>query len=650
MVSSSSNIARSVEETTDVEMQFEEEFQGNSKAANATYGGSITPEPRTVVTRTLNLQKHLTICKEYQSWLASQANDQTEINNEGNLKSARVAEPVFREASNELIVLAELPLSFIESVAWKTFCNKVNLYKPHSRRTATRDIVEMYVKKKTALKNMLRTTKQRVSLTTDIWVSQVTGASYMVIAGHFIDASRQLKKLILSFKYVIDHKGQTISNVLLECLAEWGIERVFCIIVDNATANTSAIRRFHSQLERCSAHIINLIAKEGLAEVGENMLAIRNAIQYVRSSTPRLNAFDLRVTSGRMSRGSLPMDIKTRWNSTFLMLSRALQFRAAFDRMEAEDRLYNEYFLEMDNGVRSTLVVSASSKVNSYKCYGEIVTIERNLTALANSFDPELKVKASEMLHKFLKYWEGIKGVNKMLILATIFDPRKKMQFAKLCFEKLYEKDSLESKEMVQSVGDILKCMFTEYNTRFRGSTGQSSQSNQAPSSQPSQESQDQGTYRMALVVEDFGYERMDCMYNELIAEKGEDTRDELEVYLKEPVENPNLILGVDFDVLSWWKLHHIKFHVLSEMARDLLAMQVSSVASESAFSTSGRILEPYRSCLTHYMTEVLMCTEQWMHADIKLSEQVRTNEQMLSEVELLDRLEKEFQAQRVED
>lgn len=160
------------------------------------------------------------------------------------------------------------------------------------------------------------------------------------------------------------------------------------------------------------------------------MLAIRKAIQYVRSSTPRLNAFDLRFTTERMSRGSLHMDIKTRWNSTFLIMSRALQFKDAFDRMEAEDRLYNDYFLEMENGVKrcgppslrdrsvveklkrfliifynNTLVVSASSKVNSYKCYCEIVTIERNLTALANSFNPELCVKASEMLQKFLKYW-----------------------------------------------------------------------------------------------------------------------------------------------------------------------------------------------------------------------------------------------------
>uniref|UniRef100_M4EZN2 Uncharacterized protein n=1 Tax=Brassica campestris TaxID=3711 RepID=M4EZN2_BRACM len=51
---------------------------------------------------------------------------------------------------------------------------KVLPFKPHSRRTLTRNIVEMFVNKKAALKNLLMTNKQRVSLTTDIWVSQVT--------------------------------------------------------------------------------------------------------------------------------------------------------------------------------------------------------------------------------------------------------------------------------------------------------------------------------------------------------------------------------------------------------------------------------------------------------------------------------------------
>lgn len=55
-------------------------------------------------------------------------------------------------------------------------------------------------------------------------------------------------------------------------------------------------------------------------------------------------------------------------------------------------------------------------------------------------------------------------------------------------------------------------------------------------------------------------------------------------------MENPNLIDGTEYDVLSWWKVSSPKFPVLSTVARDVFAMQVSSVASESAFSTSGRV------------------------------------------------------------
>ena len=80
----------------------------------------------------------------------------------------------------------------------------------------------------------------------------------MVIIVHFVDAAWQMKKLIIGFKYVMDHKGQTITTVLLECLAEWGIEKVFCITIDNATTNTSAIRRFHSDFSDVSPEALVL--------------------------------------------------------------------------------------------------------------------------------------------------------------------------------------------------------------------------------------------------------------------------------------------------------------------------------------------------------------------------------------------------------
>lgn len=159
---------------------------------------------------TSNLKQHLQICREHKAWLTSQKKNQQQIGNGGNLKGFKVSEALFKEALNELVVLAELPLSFIESTAFKHFCDKVhcrlfnilmsyfaleltrfkltysfdvlfckvNLRKPHSRRTLTRNIVEMFVKKKAALKNLLISSKQRVSLTTDIWLSQVTGTLF----------------------------------------------------------------------------------------------------------------------------------------------------------------------------------------------------------------------------------------------------------------------------------------------------------------------------------------------------------------------------------------------------------------------------------------------------------------------------------------
>ncbi|KAF8045994.1 hypothetical protein N665_4139s0001 [Sinapis alba] len=583
---------------------------------------------------TSNLKKHLLSCKSHLAWKQSQAPGATVITNDGGLTNAKVSDAVFREATNELLVLAELPLSFTESVAWRYFCDRTCLYKPHSRRTATRDIVQMYVRKKEALKNWFKVSRQRVSLTTDIWTANPTGASYMVVTVHFVDDSWQLRKLIIGFKHVCDHRGQTIAAVLLECLAEWAIQKVFTITVDNATANTSALRKFQSEFiltgdealvldgnfmhMRCAAHIINLVVRDGLQDIDENVEAIRNAVQYVRSSTQRQKSFQLRVESGKMSRGSLPLDIKTRWNSTYLMLQRAIKFKVAFDKMEQEDKLYNDFFNEVENGNKrigppaivdwnaverlvkfliifynSTLVVSASTSVSSHLCYGEIVTIERNLIRLCQSLDKELKSKADGMKAKFEKYWDGMKNVNKMVIVASVFDPTKKMQFAKLCFEKLYGKETTEAKEMYQSVHIVLIDMFKEYSLRFKKDStgGQSSQSTQASSSNG--QDQDQGlgeNIEEAMdLVDDLGYERMDFAYTEMVAEIGvEEARDELELYLKEKVENPKSFLGTEYDVLAWWRLNCQKYPILAEMAKDILAMQVSSVASESAFSTSA--------------------------------------------------------------
>lgn len=54
-----------------------------------------------------------------------------------------------------------------------------------------------------------------------------------------------------------------------------------------------------------------------------------------------------------------------------------------------------------------------------------------------------------------------------------------------------------------------------------------------------------------------------------------------------------------------------------ARLARDVLAIPISTVASESAFSTSGRILDDFRTSLTPFMLEALVCGQDWLRREL---------------------------------
>ncbi|XP_072077979.1 zinc finger BED domain-containing protein DAYSLEEPER-like [Arachis hypogaea] len=88
--------------------------------------------------------------------------------------------------------------------------------------------------------------------------------------------------------------------------------------------------------------------------------------------------------------------------------------------------------------------------------------------------------------------------------------------------------------------------------------------------------------------------------------------KDELEIYLKEGLIHTNED-DLKYDVLNFWKINEDRFPTLSVMARDVLSIPITTVASESAFSIGGRVLTKYRSSTLYEHVQMLICTRSWL-------------------------------------
>ena len=91
---------------------------------------------------------------------------------------------------------------------------------------------------------------------------------------------------------------------------------------------------------------------------------------------------------------------------------------------------------------------------------------------------------------------------------------------------------------------------------------------------------------------------------------------DEVAKYLVENSEREN---DKTFNIPSWRKYNTNKYSILSRLAKDVLVVLVSTVASESAFSMGGHILDPFHSSLAPEMVQSLICTQNWLQSSVQI-------------------------------
>jgi hypothetical protein len=412
----------------------------------------------------------------------------------------------------------------------------------------------------------------------------------------------------------------------MQNMGTWNLEhKLFALTLDNAAANNVCVDTIISSLKsygslhcggkffhvRCAAHIINLIARDGIATISKVITNIRTLVVIVKSSPQQQEAFLKHAAEFGIAERGLSLDVATRWNSTYLMLADALHFKKAFQRLillnadkyaahaPSQDEWENAAILCkcLEIFYEATKLLSGSHYPTANLFFSEFCEINLKLIEWDKSKNSFIVSMAKSMKEKFDKYW-GLS--NAALAVACFLDPRYKMKVVEFYYSEMSDdygyNDMYEFKKVVQKIYDSYASMYV------------GSEANPMQRSQPR-------TTRTSQCYVDLNEEPKRKRLSSFLRDHSEvgDELSDFDQYCNDPLlswkENDY------FDILSWWKTHGVKYPILALMARDVLAIPATTVASESAFSLGGRIVNKFRSRLDPQVVEALVCTKDWIGA-----------------------------------
>ena len=177
-----------------------------------------------------------------------------------------------------------------------------------------------------------------------------------------------------------------------------------------------------------------------------------------------------------------------------------------------------------------------------------------------------ISTMAESMLAKFNSYWANVIVV---MAIAAILDPKYKMKLLDFYHPNIYGDNSdLE----IEKIRNLCYDLLDEY-----GDIDESSIDNEGSSHIPASTSNPvaQMKFRLSGAMSSF-----DLFVNNSSSssKKHESAKMEFNHFINERV----LKRSKDFDILGWWKNNGLKYPTLQMIARDILVIPVTTVASES--------------------------------------------------------------------
>ncbi|CAO2206368.1 unnamed protein product [Urochloa humidicola] len=167
----------------------------------------------------------------------------------------------------------------------------------------------------------------------------------------------------------------------------------------------------------CSAHILNLIVKDGLEELKDAIENIRDSVAYWTATSKRIEKFEEIAKFVKVTMTvKIQLDYKTRWNSTFNMLNIALPYKVVFIRASRVDRQYTclpsdeewQFAEEVVERLRLfydiTKLFSGTDYVTANIYFTRIAKIRKQIRQWQTCGNPLVEAMSANMVAKFDKY------------------------------------------------------------------------------------------------------------------------------------------------------------------------------------------------------------------------------------------------------
>ncbi|KAJ0908289.1 putative ribonuclease H-like superfamily, hAT-like transposase, RNase-H [Helianthus annuus] len=198
---------------------------------------------------------------------------------------------------------------------------------------------------------------------------------------------------------------------------------------------------------RCCAHILNLLVKDDLSKIDFVIEEVREAVKYINHSEARRHTFSTVAHQLQVRDRKLMIDVPTRRNSTYDMLSLAIKFKDVFPRYIEYEPHFKHLPIEDDwknvkNVCEVLEVFKACTKITSGSEYPtanlylrEVYKVKQALNEGVLSKIEFIREMTKKMKDKFDKYWGEC---HLLMAIAAVLDPRLKMWFIEFCYPKIY--------------------------------------------------------------------------------------------------------------------------------------------------------------------------------------------------------------------